>query len=128
MRLTLSLTGLLPFFEPHLFSAEMVARGKPAPDLFLYAAERMGARPAGCLVIEDSEAGVRAGVAAGMQVFGFVGGSHCAPGHDLLLRRAGAALAFGKMTALPGLIAAAHAERASAAQSSSQPDGLASSG
>jgi HAD superfamily hydrolase (TIGR01509 family) len=104
MRLTLSLTGLLPFFEPHLFSAEMVARGKPAPDLFLYAAERMSFPPARCVVVEDSQAGVRAAVAAGMRAFGFAGGGHCAPGHEELLRAAGAALVFTRMAELPRLL------------------------
>lgn len=104
MRLTLSLTGLLPFLEPHLFSAEMVARGKPAPDLLLYAAERMNFSPARCIVVEDSQAGVRAAVAAGMRVIGFAGGSHCAPGHDALLRAAGAPLVFTKMAELPRLL------------------------
>jgi beta-phosphoglucomutase-like phosphatase (HAD superfamily) len=104
MRLTLSVTGLLPFFSPHLFSAEMVARGKPAPDLLLYAAARMGVAPSRCVVVEDSQAGVRAAVAAGMRVIGFAGGSHCAPGHDCLLRAAGAALVFTRMAELPGLL------------------------
>jgi HAD superfamily hydrolase (TIGR01509 family) len=104
MRLTLGLTGLLPLFEPHLFSAEMVARGKPSPDLFLYAADRMGVVPARCVVIEDSVAGVRAGVAAGMQVLGFSGGGHCPPGHDIALREAGASSVFAQMKELPGLL------------------------
>jgi HAD superfamily hydrolase (TIGR01509 family) len=104
MRLTLSLTGLLPFFEPYLFSAEMVARGKPAPDLFLFAAERMSFAPARCVVIEDSQAGVSAAVAAGMQVLGFAGASHCAPGYDALLRVAGAPLVFTRMAELPRLL------------------------
>jgi HAD superfamily hydrolase (TIGR01509 family) len=73
---SLSLTGLDRFFDGNLFSASMVARGKPAPDLFLYAARRMGAEPEQCLVIEDSVPGVEAAVAAGMRVLGFVGGSH----------------------------------------------------
>jgi HAD superfamily hydrolase (TIGR01509 family) len=107
MRLTLSLTGLLPFFAPHLFSAEMVARGKPAPDLFLYAADRMNSAPARCLVVEDSREGVRAAVAAGMRVLGFAGGSHCAPGHDAVLRAAGASLVFVRMAELPRLLESA---------------------
>jgi HAD superfamily hydrolase (TIGR01509 family) len=73
---SLSLTGLASHFETHLYTAQMVARGKPAPDLFLYAAERMQADPHRTLVIEDSFSGVRAGKAAGMTVWGFVGGSH----------------------------------------------------
>jgi len=76
LRFSLEVTGLLARFEPHLFSAAMVGQGKPAPDLFLLAAERMGARPADCLVIEDSAAGIEAARRAGMRVFGFVGGGH----------------------------------------------------
>jgi len=73
---SLEVTGLAPFFAGRVFCASMVARGKPAPDLFLYAAERLGARPARCLVIEDSEVGLLAGKNAGMEVWRFVGGSH----------------------------------------------------
>ena len=62
-----------------VFTSTMVARGKPAPDLFLYAAARMGADPARTLVIEDSLTGIRAGLAAGMTVWRFVGGSHLGP-------------------------------------------------
>lgn len=79
IRLSLSLTGLHDLFAPHIFSASMVARGKPAPDLFLYAARQMGVAPQDCTVIEDSPAGITAAQAAGMQVIGFVGGSHAQP-------------------------------------------------
>jgi len=79
IRLSLRVAGLLERLEPDIFSATMVRRGKPAPDLFLLAAERMGVPPSSCIVIEDSAAGVRAGRAAGMTVFGFVGGSHLSP-------------------------------------------------
>jgi HAD superfamily hydrolase (TIGR01509 family) len=79
IRLSLRVTGLLERLEPNIFSATMVRHGKPAPDLFLLAAERMGVPPPSCIVIEDSIAGVRAGRAAGMMVFGFVGGSHLSP-------------------------------------------------
>lgn len=71
MRLTLGLTGLLPYFDDHLFSATEVARGKPAPDLFLHAARAMGAPPNACVVVEDSLPGVQGAVAAGMRVLGF---------------------------------------------------------
>ncbi len=71
MRFTLGATGLLPLVEDVLFSAEEVAHGKPAPDLFLHAAARMGHAPERCLVIEDSVPGVQAGVAAGMTVIGY---------------------------------------------------------
>lgn len=82
----------------------MVARGKPAPDLFLYASERMGTRPEDCLVIEDSVHGVTAAVAAGMTVLGFTGASHAYPGLADRLREAGAAEVFDDMTALPGML------------------------
>jgi HAD superfamily hydrolase (TIGR01509 family) len=74
--LSLSLTGLAPHFDSRLYTSQMVKRGKPAPDLFLYAAERMRADSRRTLVIEDSVSGVTAGKAAGMTVWGFVGGSH----------------------------------------------------
>ena len=105
MRLTLTLTGVMPFFAPrHLFSAEMVAHGKPAPDLFLLASERMSILPERCIVIEDSCAGVHAAIAAGMRVLGFAGGSHCAPGYEAMLRDAGAPRVFSDMRELPALV------------------------
>jgi HAD superfamily hydrolase (TIGR01509 family) len=105
IRRSLELTGLIDRLAPHLFSATMVERGKPAPDLFLLAAAEMGADPARCLVIEDSEAGVQAGKAAGMTVFGFTGASHVhAETHAPRLEAAGADALFGDMTALTGLI------------------------
>ena len=73
MRTTLQRTGLLHHFEGRLFSAASMARGKPHPDIFLHAAEAMGAQPGECAVVEDSPAGVRAGVAAGMTVFAYAG-------------------------------------------------------
>lgn len=76
IRLSLQVTGLLGYFEPHLYSAAEVGRGKPAPDLFLHAARQMGAAPADCLVVEDSLSGIQAARAAGMAVVGFTGGSH----------------------------------------------------
>lgn len=79
---SLRITGLTPLFEGRAFTSVEVRRGKPMPDLFLHAAARMGADPADCVVIEDSLNGVRAGLAAGMQVWRFTGGSHLA-GLDL---------------------------------------------
>ena len=73
---SLKLTGLASFFGDHLYTSEMVARGKPAPDLFLHAADKMQAVPSRTLVIEDSVSGVMAAKAAGMTVWGFTGGSH----------------------------------------------------
>ena len=95
---SLSLTGLAPHFERRLYTSQMVDRGKPAPDLFLYAAAEMQADPRCTLVIEDSVSGVKAGKAAGMTVWGFVGGSHyqCRDGKALLCE-AGADRVFGRM-------------------------------
>src|SRR6218665_2134092 len=76
IRLSLELTGLLPRFEGHIYSASMVANGKPAPDLFLYAAAQMGVAPENCLVIEDSTPRIMAARAAGMRVFAYLGGGH----------------------------------------------------
>jgi HAD superfamily hydrolase (TIGR01509 family) len=72
---SLALTGLDRWF-PHSFTASEVARGKPAPDLFLHAARSMGVAPAACLVIEDSRPGILAAQAAGMQPALYTGGSH----------------------------------------------------
>ncbi len=72
---SLSITGLDQHFE-HVFTASLVKSGKPAPDLFLYAAMKMGVDPASCLVIEDSRPGIAAAQAAGMQVLLYTGGSH----------------------------------------------------
>jgi HAD superfamily hydrolase (TIGR01509 family) len=71
MAITLGGTGLLPLFNDHVFSATQVEHGKPAPDLFLFASSLMGVEASECLVIEDSYAGVTAGLAAGMQVLGY---------------------------------------------------------
>ncbi len=73
MRFTLGSTGLLPLIEDVLFSAGQVTHGKPAPDLFLFAAREMGHAPEACVVIEDSLPGVKAAVAAGMRVVGYAG-------------------------------------------------------
>jgi HAD superfamily hydrolase (TIGR01509 family) len=97
VRHALTMTGLMPHLEPHIYTPAMVARGKPAPDLFLYAAEQHGIRPDRCLVIEDSLSGVVAALAAGMPVIGFVGGSHCRPGHADAMRDAGCVEVFSRM-------------------------------
>ena len=96
--LSLSLTGLAPHFDNRVYTSQMVERGKPAPDLFLYAAERMQADPLRTLVIEDSISGVSAAKAAGMTVWGFVGGSHYqSRDGKAILRGAGADRVFGRM-------------------------------
>ena len=103
--LSLRVTGLADLFD-NIFSSTQVARGKPAPDLFLHAASRMNTLPEECLVIEDSIAGVQAARAAGMRVIGFVGGSHCGPGHAEKLRQVGAQAVIERMTDLPGAVQA----------------------
>jgi HAD superfamily hydrolase (TIGR01509 family) len=109
MRISLGRAGLYDRFAPHIFSATQVRNGKPAPDLFLFAAEQMAMSPKQCLVIEDSAPGIAAAVAAGMTVLGFHGGSHCRPGYADTLRAAGAAATFDDMRQLAGLIAAIEA-------------------
>jgi HAD superfamily hydrolase (TIGR01509 family) len=107
IRLSLSVTGLLDQFEPHIYSATMVERGKPAPDLFLHAARGMGVAPDDCLVIEDSPAGVQAAKAAGMRVFGFTGGSHAlAGGLAAALALLEPDAVFDDMRLLPSLVSA----------------------
>src|SRR5581483_581726 len=105
----LTRAGLYDRLAPNIFSAVQVKRGKPAPDLFLFAAEQMGAAPARCMVIEDSVAGVTAARAAGMTVLGFCGGSHSRDGHAATLRAAGAHGTFDDMRQLPALIVENHA-------------------
>lgn len=97
VRHALSITRLLPLFDPHVFSASQVAHGKPAPDLFLFAARQLGARPEDCLVIEDSATGIEAAIAAGMPVIGFCGGSHCPDDHADRLIAAGCSRVFARM-------------------------------
>jgi HAD superfamily hydrolase (TIGR01509 family) len=104
MRISLGRAGLYDRFAPHIFSATQVRNGKPAPDLFLFAAEQMAMSPKQCLVIEDSAPGIAAALAAGMTVLGFHGGSHCRPGYADTLRAAGAAATFDDMRQLAGLI------------------------
>jgi HAD superfamily hydrolase (TIGR01509 family) len=100
----LTCAGLYDILAPNIFSAVQVKNGKPAPDLFLFAAEQMKVPPARCVVIEDSVPGVTGARAAGMTVLGFHGGSHCRPGYADTLRAAGAAATFDDMRQLAGLI------------------------
>ena len=83
-------TGLSDAAGPHVYSADLVENAKPAPDIFLYAAEKLEVAPEACIAVEDSENGVRAGVAAGMTVWGFLGGGHVVDGHGERLKAAGA--------------------------------------
>ncbi len=100
----LRFVGLHRHFAPHIVSAQLVAHGKPSPDVFIFAAGLMRTPVARCLVIEDSEPGVRAACAAGMRVFGFTGGSHCGPGHAERLRAAGAQQIVTHMRELPAAL------------------------
>ncbi|MEV6012095.1 HAD-IA family hydrolase [Streptomyces sp. NPDC051976] len=100
IRVALRRTGLYERFgEERIFSSQDVGRGKPAPDLFLHAAAVMGVQPGRCAVVEDSPLGVRAAVAAGMDVYGFTA---MTPAERL--EEAGATVLFGAMEALPGLL------------------------
>lgn len=100
MTATLGLSGLAPWFEGRAFSADQVERGKPAPDLFLFAASRLGVPPERCTVIEDSPHGIAGARAAGMKAIGFTGGSHLdgsRRAHGGILRDAGAAAVFRRL-------------------------------
>ena len=99
LRFTLGHTGLYERFEGRIFSGYEVANGKPAPDLFLHAAARMGADPARCAVVEDTLYGVMAARAAGMRAFGYAGGLSSPE------RLEGeATVVFEDMRELPGLL------------------------
>lgn len=86
----LNLLDLTEAFTSRVFSASNVARGKPYPDIFLFAAKRMQVAPADCIVIEDSVGGVQAGVAAGATVIGLLAAGHIRDGHHARLKDAGA--------------------------------------
>ncbi|HEY6621045.1 MAG TPA: HAD family phosphatase [Steroidobacteraceae bacterium] len=99
MQITLGVTGLLPQFRGKMYSVTEVAKSKPFPDVFLHAARQQGVMPADCAVIEDTPTGVRAGVAAGMTVFGY-----CAVTPKQRLVEAGAHHTFERMRDLSGLL------------------------
>ncbi|NQY96980.1 MAG: HAD-IA family hydrolase [Henriciella sp.] len=90
LREKLAITDLLGHFDPHIYSADLVNNGKPAPDLFLFAAQKLGVAPSACLVIEDSLHGIAAARAAGMSAIGFAGGGHADHGLATRLKAAGA--------------------------------------
>ena len=94
LKVKLEATGLWEVFAPHVYGGDRVERGKPAPDIFLLAAEGLGVDPARCLVIEDTENGVRAACAAGMTVWALTGGGHMTPTDGERLIAAGAEHAF----------------------------------
>jgi beta-phosphoglucomutase-like phosphatase (HAD superfamily) len=103
LRLCLNILGLEKEFA-HVYSGDMVERGKPHPDIFLFAAERMGVEPSQCIVIEDSEGGVRAGLAAGMTVIGLCAASHLRVGHTERLLGAGAHYVAGSWDQVVGIV------------------------
>ena len=90
LALSLEVLDMASLFQGRVFSASNVARGKPHPDIFLYAAEQLGISPADCIVIEDSIGGITAARAAGATAIGLTAASHIQPGHDARLREAGA--------------------------------------
>ena len=100
MRRGLTAAGLMPLVEGRLFSAALVEQPKPAPDVYLHAAKAMRVAPRACAVVEDTPTGTRAGLAAGMRVFGYIG-------HPLNqgpeLQRLGATT-FTRMSQLPALL------------------------
>ncbi|MDQ2634162.1 MAG: HAD-IA family hydrolase [Pseudomonadota bacterium] len=102
-------TGLAPFFAPdRVFSSLETPSGKPkpAPDVFLHAAQSLGANPADIFVIEDSVHGIAGAKLAGMRVIGFTGAAHSYPGHADVLTEAGAETVIRRWTDFPGVLAA----------------------
>jgi HAD superfamily hydrolase (TIGR01509 family) len=108
IELMLEKTRLLPLFAGRIFSALETPTGKPkpAPDVFLHAAETLGADPANTFVIEDSVHGVQGARAAGMRVIGFTGAAHSYPGHADMLTEAGTETVIHRWADLNGVLAA----------------------
>jgi len=104
IRLSLEVTGLAPSFGDNIFSATQVEHGKPAPDLYLFAARTMGVSPGECLVIEDSPLGVAAAMAADMTAIGFTGGTHAPADLAAQLKAAGAGTVLSAMSELPATV------------------------
>ena len=104
IHLSLEVTGLAALFGSNIFSATQVTHGKPAPDLYLFAARTMAVVPEDCVVIEDSAFGVTAGCAAGMNVIGFTGGAHAIGDAARHLAAAGAYPIISSMAELPAAV------------------------
>jgi HAD superfamily hydrolase (TIGR01509 family) len=105
VRTVLARTELEAFFGGRLYCADSVALPKPAPDVYLAAAQGFGLASTACLVVEDSVTGVTAASAAGMMVLAFIGGGHASEAQIGALRAAGASQVFDDMTQLPALVA-----------------------
>jgi HAD superfamily hydrolase (TIGR01509 family) len=103
---SLARAGLTESVGGNIFSADMVARPKPAPDVYLLAAHTLGVAPQRCVVIEDSATGASAALAAGMTVIGFTGAAHIPLGHADTLRQLGVAAVMEHMRQLPQVYAA----------------------
>jgi beta-phosphoglucomutase-like phosphatase (HAD superfamily) len=106
LREKLALAGLLETFDPHIYSADRVGRGKPHPDIFLHAAGRLGAQPSACVAVEDSVNGVLSAKASGMEVWGFCGGGHMDENAARRLAEAGAHRLVAGWAEARGLFAA----------------------
>lgn len=106
LRMKLEITGLTPWFAPHIFSTELVQRGKPAPDIYLHAARAVGVPPEACTVIEDSPHGVGGARAAGMRAISFTGGAHATASLRAQLVDAGASAIAHSMDELSSLLLA----------------------
>jgi HAD superfamily hydrolase (TIGR01509 family) len=104
IRVSLEATGLASLFGDHVFSAEQVESGKPAPDLFLLAARSLDASPAECIVIEDSALGIAAARSAGMRAIGFAGGSQIDDAAAQRIAAAGADRVIRRMAELPAAV------------------------
>ena len=104
LRVSLDVTGLAPLFGDNVFSADQVANGKPAADLFLFAARSLDAPPADCIVIEDSALGITAARAAGMGAIGFAGAGHADAQLAAQLAAAGADTVVRAMADLPAAV------------------------
>lgn len=97
LQMKLDSTGLARHFAPHIFSTALVARGKPAPDIYLHAAQAVGHAADRCIVVEDSRHGIAGAKAAGMRTIGFAGGGHATPALVAELRSAGATIVIEHM-------------------------------
>ena len=104
LQLKLGSTGLARHFAPHIFSTALVAHGKPAPDIYLHAAQVVGHPAERCIVVEDSRHGIAGAKAADMRTIGFAGGGHATPSLVAELRSAGATIVIEQRDDLPKAI------------------------